>query len=373
MADIRELRPDLIASRYGALATGPALLYSFENQEGIPIDGTNPSLREMSPFTLRIVPPTIVDSGSLTGANVNLIGQAGMSVQAAQSSADAVRAMYGISSVSGSGASSAQGTLSRIVSAGQVVSGILSTTQRAVLVDRFTAADIALQIENALLVPPLTLLVNPKEFNITYGVVQNSTARGRKGFIFERWGETQPTISISGMTGAFIAGANPLTGQGANTQSTSSPSGVQGITRRDSAAWQNFISLYQFYRHNGYIYDTIGKTEAHLMVGAIAIDFDQFTYVGHIESFDYAFSGEQPHKIEWSMQFTVDQMYDSATSPTSIAPYASPTPSPSSTSRSGSSSRADTQYLLGGGVQVSGVSGYAESPLSMLMPSQLLK
>lgn len=350
------MRPDLIAARYGSLATGPSLLYSFENQVGVPVDGSNPALREMSPFTLRIVPPSLVDSGYVNRVNVNLIGQAGMSVQAAQSSADAVRAMYGIPSVTGSGKSTAQGALSRIVSAGQVVSGILSTTQRSVLVDRFTAADIALQIETALLVPPLTLLVNPKEFNITYGVVQNATARGREGFIFEYWGETQPTISISGSTGAFIAGANPLTSQGPKTQSTSSPSGVQGASRRDSAAWQNFTSLYQFYRHNGYIYDSIRKSEAHLMIGAIAIDFDQFTYVGHIESFDYAHSGEQPHRVEWSMEFTVDQMYDSAVSPTVVLPYKS---SPKTSSSRPSS-----------GVQAS---GYAEAPFSMLGPTQLLK
>ena len=373
MADIREVRADLIASRYSVLAAGPSLLYSFETQEGIPVDGSNPSLRELSPFTLRIVPPTIIDSGSVSGANVNLIGQAGQSVQGAQSSADAVRKAIGISSVTGSGTSTAQATLSRIVSAGQVVAGLLNTTQRAVLVDRYTAAAIALQIENALLVPPLTLLVNPKEFNISYGTVQNSTARGRLGFIFERWGETQPTITISGSTGAFIAGANPLTGQGALTQSTKSPSGVQGISRRDSASWQNFVSLYQFYRSNGYIYDTIGKSEAPLMIGAIAIDYDQFTYVGHIESFDYAYVGEKPNNIEWSMTFTVDQMYDTATSPTSLAPYSSPTPSPSSTTRKGSSSRPDSSYLLNGSVQVSGVSGYAESPLSMFTPSQLTK
>lgn len=370
MADIRDIRPDMVASRYSGLSSGPTLLYSFENQVGTPVDGTNPALREMSPFTLRIVPPSIIDAASTsTGVNVNLIGQASQDAATNQSTANAVRSMFGVPNITGSNTSTAEGTLSRIVSAGQVVSGVLNTTERAVLVDRFTAADIALQIERALQVPPLTLFVNPKEFNITYGTVQNSSARTRKGFLFERWGETQPTISISGSTGAFIAGANPLTGQGAFTQSTRSASGLQFASKRDSAAWQNFTSLYQFYRNNGYIYDTIGKTEAHLMVGAIAIDYDQFTYVGHIESFDYSYDGAMPHRVEWSMEFTVSQMYDNASSPVVVMPYTNPNASRTLSPPP----RPDSQAISQGGTRPTGTQQYAQAPLFLFTPSQLLK
>ena len=48
------IRPDLIASRYDGLPAGPSLLYSFEEQDAIPVDGTRQMPRDLSPFTLRL-------------------------------------------------------------------------------------------------------------------------------------------------------------------------------------------------------------------------------------------------------------------------------------------------------------------------------
>jgi len=45
------------ANRYDGVGVGPRLEYSFESQPGIPIDGTNALLRQLSPFTIRILPP----------------------------------------------------------------------------------------------------------------------------------------------------------------------------------------------------------------------------------------------------------------------------------------------------------------------------
>ena len=365
MAQI-ELRDDLIAARYDGLTNGPRMAYSFETQEGLPVDNTNPLLRDLSPFTLRIVTPSII-GGEQAGVNVNLIGRASQSMGEQTKAANAVRSLFGVQSVSGSEQATVRlAGLQQIISAGQVVSGATTDTERAVLVDATTAADIAYQIERILQTPPLTLLVNPNEMTTTYGKVQNYSDRSREGFIYQGWGESQPTISFSGTTGGFVAAANP-NGAFPGITETSSVSGLQFASKRDSAAFQNFIALYQFYRNNGYIYDTVGKTEAHLMIGAIAIDYDQFTYVGHIESFEFSYQENMQHRIEWSMEFIADQMYDNAQATFSVQPMAAPQPNPSYPSRSSQQFTSRPEGISRGGYfQTSGDVAVAETPLALL-------
>ena len=324
-----------IASRYEAVTSGPGLSSTFEVQEGVPYDGTNKLARQLSPFTIRIVLPDPIADIVGTGVDVNLLGRAGQEPSEKTDQANSIRQALGVSQVSGANTGESNLiTLLSTISAGQQLQSTLGTDARAMMADLTTVADIKYQVEVALQVPPLTLFVNPSEMSIQYQTVQQFTARSRHGFIFERWGEGQPTISFSGSTGAFCAGVNPstVTGPVANDGTTASPSGVQFASKRDSAAFQNFVALYQFYRNNGYIYDTVNGTEAHLMIGALAIDYDQMTYIGHIDSFEYSYTEEMQHRIEWSMEFTVDRMYDHAESPVVVLPESSPTPAPGSLS-----------------------------------------
>ncbi len=362
-----EIRPDLIASRYDGLPGGPRLAYSFESQQGLPVDSTSPLLRSLSPFTLRIVPPSLVEAKS--DKNVNLIGSANASMADQEASARGVRSLFGANSVTGS-EEVRLGTLQRIVSAGQVTRSAVTETERAVLVDLTTVADIAFQVEQIQQTPPLTLLINPSEMNTTYSQLQQHSNRTRRGFLIEAWGETQPTITFSGSTGGFIAAANPAASNPRLTE-TPTQSGLQYASKRDSAAWQNFTSLLHFYRNNGYIYDTVGGTEAHLMVGAIAIDYDQFTYVGHIESFDFSYTEENPHRVEWSMEFIVDRMLDLAGQVVTVQPHTAPQPNPSDPGRPAQGILSRPDGLDRGFVNVSsgGNPKFAHTPMSLLGPS----
>ena len=320
------------ASRYDGLLVGPRLDYTFETQSGVPVDGTSAFLRVLSPFTLRIVLPDAIleaaanheDSNS---TSVDLITAA--SLGANQNSLAGELSTY-VSRVSP--VEHGQPELSSFVSDGQFQSDQGSSVY-ATLADALQAADVALQLQRILDMPPLTMLVNPKEMTISYTSLQTYASRTRYGFVFERWGEDQPSINFQGSTPAFMAGAATAPGTDPYALQaggeTTSPSGLQFASKRDSAAWQNFISLFHFYRSNGYIYDLIGKSEAHLMVGAVAIDYDQWTYVGHIESFEYSYDEGMPHRVEWSMEFRVDRMYDNATSVFSVLPQTAPTASPS--------------------------------------------
>ena len=345
------------ASAYEGLASGPRAGFSYEDQEGIPVDGSNKAARNYSPFPLRLIPPSLEDvpaSFVTEGANVNvdLYGQAGQSMEANNQTASSVLGAYGFTGLATPAEVANQLNQQIVIAHGAGsaalfehddqpfrIVGILKPTgtpvDRTTLTDTMTAMDIAAQVAQILGTPPLTLLVNPNSMNITYTGIQAYQERGREGFIFQRWGENQPTIKFQGRTGAFIAGESRGGIANASIQAfkepgtTASPTGVQFASKRDSASFQNFQALYQIYRNNGYIYDRVGGTEAHLAIGAVAIDYDQWTYVGHIESFNYAYDTSQIHALEWDMEFVVDVMYDRAQAPYAVLPLKAPTPNPS--------------------------------------------
>ena len=190
----------------------------------------------------------------------------------------------------------------------------------------------------------MTLLINPEQLNYSYGTIQNYSERNRYGYIFQRWGEQQVRLSVSGKTGAFISGAKSLVGgtnqiqnfgglgapSAGGLQQTPVVTGVQWASKRDPASWQNLMSLLTFYRNNGYIYDSLEATEAHLFIGSIAIDYDQNTWIGHFENFEWQFDEQkQGGGIEFSFEFIADFIFDNAQQEFQVLPIASPTPSPS--------------------------------------------
>ena len=336
-----------IASRYDGVGVGPQYEYTFQTQVGIPVDGGNKQLRDMSPFQLRLIPPdALVAAAEAAGGIVLATGEG-----AEQKNKDARQLAVNTIGAAAQGAdqntlaSELATSLARVSAVGTdtavleffIASRAFASTQASdyavTLSDAFTAATIGLQLKRIIEAPTLTLLVNPNNMSINYGNIQSFASRTRYGYIFERWGAEQTTISFSGTTGAFIAGASDAPGTvstlGQVTGETESPTGVQWASKKDSAAFQNLMNLIHFFKSNGYIYDTVGISEAHLFIGAIAIDYDQWTYVGHIESFEWGYSADKPHNIDWSMDFTVDRMYDNAqVTPVVLPHYPVPTESP---------------------------------------------
>lgn len=355
------------ASRYDGIPAGPRFAYMFETQEGIPVDGTNSLLRDLAPFTLRLVPPDALleVAASSESSAIDLIGAAALGSEFGSVTASEVAKALATVTVTGS-ASSGQVSLEQFVALGQFYSGSTDTFI-STLADAFQAADIALQLQRILAAEPLTLLVNPSEMSVQHTKIQSYQSRTRFGYEFEAWGEEQPTISISGSTAGFVAGAvdtsSPYGAQ--ESGEASSVTGYQAAARRDSAAWQNFMALYHFYRNNGYIYDTINGSEAHLFIGSVAIDYDQWTYVGHIESFSYRMEEESPHKVTFDLEFKASRRYDRALAASTVLPQDAPTTSPTR-----------TNLFSGAGTSLSGrlttsaaspsVSNVAQTPIDIL-------
>jgi hypothetical protein len=253
-------RPDLVASRYDGVAVGPRFLYTFEGQTSVPVDGTSALARDLSPFTLSFVPPLstyVTATSTETGTPVVSYSRASASVAAFNTAnRDSNLSAQGTLAYSGS----VKTLAAQVVANGRQLQLSSATQTVPTFADGYTALDLVAQNTALQEAPPLTLLINPAEFSVAYTAIQSYAARGRDGLIFQRWGEQQPQVTFSGSTGAFIAGASRLTdGQ------TNAVSGVQFAAKRNSAAWQNFMALYHFYRNNGYAYDTFGGSEAHLL------------------------------------------------------------------------------------------------------------
>jgi len=354
-----------IASFLG-IASGPHFNGVSERSEGFPVDGSKASLRGSSPFSFRIVPPSTL-LAALAGqgearpqgnfdralqqqrAEVEAQIAAGTGTQEQLEALSGTRAPATPSFAVIDAALATTTNFRQIQTLRKTVSRSLFASQLAPSTPliggngkRFTdtntkgGADLAMsdidqgksmlnQVRQMLSTPPLTLLINPQNLAVTYTKKQAYQDRNRTGHIFQAWGEDLPKLSVTGKTGAYYAGAKSVNAQG----ETSTPSGVQWICRRDSASWQNLASLLLIYRNNGYIYDLLGKTEAHLWIGAIEISYDQFVYQGQFESFSYGFDeGQQGGGMEFSFEFSISAMYDLGQR-APVLPQASTTPSPS--------------------------------------------
>jgi hypothetical protein len=90
------------------------------------------------------------------------------------------------------------------------------------------------------------------------------------------------------------------------------------------------MNLYQLYMNNGYIVDQITKTNANYFVGALAIRYDQWVYIGNMNSFSFGYEEGTMHGgISFDVEFNVVAMYDLAQPVTAVSPLLAPTKSPS--------------------------------------------
>lgn len=328
--------PKLIPpSAYQGLPTGPRMTRFHEAQETVPIDGSNALLRQLSPFTIQIIPPAIYSLNQIKRQILkNPATQPILDIyDTASRQFDAFREHLNKRTDEGLQATTSQ-TSGRgrdftnaefYISNGKLQLPTLGSVQNPAINDLPAAMDIALQLEEIMNAPPLTLLINPQNLSIQFRKVQQFTERTRNGYIFQAWGQEQPVMSVSGKIGAFIAGLPPGSElpQGQNTPVAT---GVQFATKRDSASYQNLMNLFTFYRHNGYIYDTWGGSQAMHAVGVLSISYDNWVYFGNMNSFSFGFEdGEnQNGGVAFDFEFTINKMRDIDRATAIVRPIKSP-------------------------------------------------
>jgi len=221
--------------------------------------------------------------------------------------------------------------------AGMAATGALNT-KKAGIMTTHDLASIYSQVAAMAMTPPLVLLINPSSMNIQYQKLQQFQTRTRNGYIFQSWGEAQPTISFSGRIGAFYAseslsesrawanfGYTPWGIFQGGYGETSTSTGVQEASRRDSASFQNLMGLFQVYRNNAYVRDGVSGSGANHMIGMVCIEYDQWAYYGHFGKFDLSFTQETNlGGINYSFDFTCSRIEDRATSSYHVRPLESP-------------------------------------------------
>jgi hypothetical protein len=172
---------------------------------------------------------------------------------------------------------------------------------------------VAAQAEYMRLIPPLVLLVNPTSFSRNYTKRITDGAYTRKGHVAQFDGEELPTIDCSGQIGAYVAA--DLNNAGVRNQGTG---GVTRWMRRFSASWQNLMSLWTFYRNNGYVYhaeNTMGMSGGEepsriALVGAVQIYYDGVIYLGSFDEFSMDETEDKPHSMSYSFKFTFTNEVD---------------------------------------------------------------
>jgi hypothetical protein len=219
-----------------------------------------------------------------------------------------------------------------------------SAANQTAVSDLDQALNVLVQLNRMSATPPLTLLVNPEMMNVTYGKKQQYQDRNRFNYIFQAWGEEQVRLNFSGRSAGFVAGAAGSQEQfflrrdetppfdPHNPIRTDTVSGYQWASKRDSAAWQNLMSLFTIYRNNATIYNELDRSEAHLWVGNVQIAFDQMVYLGQFENFNYSYSETKQHgAIDFKFDFVASFMYDLSQGggKKPLLPIPSVTPSPS--------------------------------------------
>jgi hypothetical protein len=317
------------------IQTGPDVTIEHEASLLPQVDSTA-LLRRLSPFMIQVEPPIAFGEagGFLTrnenSVNVDVYDRAMSGYRAYETARRSVASSSIAVGVNGQVSSVSE--FLRVNSSStpptrekeEFIKGQEGRLGEPAMADMLTAVDTAWQLSALMQAPPLVLLINPQSIQISYTKVQQFQDRSRYGYIFHAWGEEQPKLSITARCGAFFSGGR----------------GLQYASKRDSSSWQNLMGAFQLYRNNGYIYDTVGKSNAHLFVGALSIHYDQWVYYGHMENFNWTYEeGNQLGNVEFSMEFTVSAMADTAEQVFAVTPLRSPIPSLSDPRYAGMESR----------------------------------
>lgn len=172
------------------------------------------------------------------------------------------------------------------------------------------ANEIRARIDLMASTPPLRMLVNPSTFTVSAEKVVQDGNRSRSGPIVEQWGEQQDKIEASGKVGAFYCADIG----GVNANLTEGGPGLTRTARNFTAAYQNFLSLYEIYRNNAGIYvsDPVSEAGAStnlVLAGSVYIYYDHTMYIGSFDSFTVTETDQAPFTLEYSYQFTVRATY----------------------------------------------------------------
>lgn len=292
------------------------LLFPEDSTDHRPIDLSNPNLRQYSPFILEALPPE-QKGGYLSSPNSTIPFQSPLRVDGGpRSRADLASGGNSfsprLSSLAGPPISPVEG------SARSKLSETIDMVDPA-YTDRLSQVDFAIQHRALDTLPPIVFMINPSSFEVSYSSIQAFQEQTRYGFVFQRWGEELPTISISCSIGAFVVenlnsksslleGDSPVNDFSFSdgSQASKGPNGLTHTARKDSASFRHLMAIFALYRNSATIADRLGRSRANHAVGRHVIHYDGQTWEGRIESMSYGLEeARQNGGISFDLSFTV--------------------------------------------------------------------
>ena len=297
--------------------SGERFSVEIEDQGNEPWDGSHKHLRNLSPFTIQLLPPEEFVKTESSGNSdpyswdrlSNLVGK-----KVKLKSSDSIQER--VTSID-----QAISSLQMYVHNGEITPQMRETlkgtidTYASPFFSLANVADVYIQLLEMFKTPPLILLVNPSSMSVNYNKIQNFSERTRYGYIYQAWGEELPTLNFSGRIGAYIGGESAQEKRGSysdkiiKNQETTHVSGVQEVSRRVSPAYQNLMQLLLLYKNNAYIRDNVGKSQANHMVGTVEISYDGVRYNGHFDKLEWTF--EETNNlggVNFSFDFTATRI-----------------------------------------------------------------
>ncbi len=292
------------------------ILFPDEDPNAAPVDLSHKDLRRFSPFILEVIPPHpdepwVTDSFQVSTSRrpfrsplspIRSVRERRVNAQNRSSFAPK------ISSLAGPPIRPTNGTATSQLSDTIEVSSSFN--------DRDNIIDYVVQHRALATLPPIVFLINPTSFDTSYTSIQAFQEQTRYGFVFQRWGEELPTISISCSIGAFVAerinGAElkQQLADGKKPSEIRAPNGLTHLARKDSAGYRHLMSIFSVYRNSVSIADRIGGSRATSAIGRQAIHYDGQTWEGRIESMSYTYEeGRQNGGISFELSFVVYKHY----------------------------------------------------------------
>lgn len=175
--------------------------------------------------------------------------------------------------------------------------------------------------------PPLSLLINPSNMNVTFSKkIQTNFARG--GFVVEEWGEEQDVIQCEGKIGGYYIAQSSV------KNAPDSLSGLNRYERNKSLSFKNLFKLLLVYRNNGVIfqnttksaqrnkliqkygYSSVDKRVPLVLqnqknridrVGDVYLGYDHTIYRGAFNTFSITEEANSPYTLSYKFEFTVQR------------------------------------------------------------------
>jgi len=275
-----------------SLPTGEEFLFFPDGDErAYPVDTTNESLREYSPFVLSLNAPDMNFGNQGRSYSVTPFSNPLKKTDTRYNSSTRYGQDFSFISAIPTRAPRpirAEGDPSVVQSKGP---GFIS---RDMIIDH------ARQGTYLQSLPPIVFMINPTSITREYSHIQAYQEQSKYGFIFQRWGEDLQKISVNCTIGAFLSMKNRQAGV------LDGPSGLQYASKLDSASWRQLQILFMSYKNSGAIHDRLGRSRAYYGVGTHTIHYDGQEWTGRLTSFSYGNSEDKPHGgTEVSFEMTV--------------------------------------------------------------------